>query len=138
MDLNGILGIRDGGYNVYTSRSRLDFSWYFHTRAVKNICRRSDFSNEDYSGTLKSQALCLQVRMLYNVLQHVISPKKGHGDKVTRLDVALLDSIIEEMTVNVGYVILHHMLATLEVGNKTLPFGGIITRILKHFKVPPC
>lgn len=85
--LNGILGTRDGGYNVYASRSRLDFPWYSHTIAVKNICRQSDFSNEDCNGTLKSEALCPQVQMLHNVLQHVISPRKGHGDEVTRLDV---------------------------------------------------
>ncbi|KAK9214612.1 hypothetical protein WN944_006605 [Citrus x changshan-huyou] len=35
-----------------------------------------------------------EVRVLHNILQHVITPRKGHVDEVTRLDVRLLDCII--------------------------------------------
>lgn len=68
MNLNEIIGTRDGGYNAYTSRSKLDFLWYSHTRAVINIYRCSDFFDKDCNGTLKSQALCLRVWILYNAL----------------------------------------------------------------------
>ena len=51
--------------------------------------------------------------ILHYVLQHVISPRLGYWDEVTRLDVALLDRILEGIVLKVGYIILHHMLSTL-------------------------
>lgn len=56
---------------------------------------------------------------IYTVLQHVIIPRKRHGNEVSRLDVALLDSILESKKLNVGYIIIQHMLGTR---NKTDPF----------------
>lgn len=38
--------------------------------------------------------------------------------------------------VNIGYIILQHMLSTPGITNKSFSFGRIITRILKHFLVP--
>lgn len=60
-DLNGTLGNRDGGCKVYTTKSRLNFLCYSHTSAANNICKRSDFSDDECRGILKSRALCLQV-----------------------------------------------------------------------------
>ena len=97
---------------------------------------RSDLSFEFCNSTLKSQALPLQLRILYSVLYHVISPRSGLDDKVTHLDMALLDSILQGRVLNVGYTILHHMLNSVGIAKRSLPFGNIITRILKHFRVP--
>ena len=49
---------------------------------------------------------------------------------------ALLDSILEGRVLNVGYIIVQHMLSALGIASWYLPFGSIITRILKHFRVP--
>ena len=62
---------------------------------------------------------------------------KGHSDEVTRLDVGLLDSLITERHVNLGYVILRHMLSTPAFNHCLLPYGNIISKILRHFQVPP-
>lgn len=106
-----------------TSRSRIDHPWYSVVDVVQNICRRSDLSEQFYNSALKSLALPLQVWVLLNVLQLVISHRKGHGDEVTRLDITLLDSILVGRKISMGYVILQPMLNTPN------------TRILKHFRV---
>ena len=49
---------------------------------------------------------------------------------------ALLDSILQGGVLNVGYIIIHHMLSTLCIAKQSLPHGSIITYILKHFRVP--
>ena len=95
-----------------------------------------NFFDKDCNGTIKSQALCLGIWILYNALQHVISPKKRHADIVTQLDLALLDSILKGRGVNVGFVIFQLMLSTTKVWNITLLFDSIITRTLEHFQVP--
>ena len=37
---------------------------------------------------------------------------------------------------NVGYIILHHMLSTPSLVKRSLPYASIITRILQYFRVP--
>ena len=64
------------------------------------------------------------------------TPKGGHAHHVTRLDVALLDCILRGRKVNFGYVILRHMLSIPAINNWSFAFGGFITRILTHFRVP--
>ena len=70
------------------------------------------------------------------MLQHIVTPRKGHSDEVTRLDVGLLDSLISGRPINLGYVIVRHILSTLAVNHHLLSYGSIITKILRHFEVP--
>ena len=66
----------------------------------------------------------------------MVTHRQGHTDEVTRLDIGLLDSLIHRRHVSLSYIILCHMLSTPKVSNRSLPYGSIITRILKHFRVP--
>ena len=93
-ELNRILGISCEGLNLYTVRKELHFSQFTHIEGVRNICRRRDLSNEVCSLSFRSQLLPFQVRILHSILQHIITPRHGHADEVTRLDVGLLDSLI--------------------------------------------
>lgn len=92
-DLNMILKTTNKELDIYTSRQRIDYPCYYVVNAVMNICRRSDLSSQFCKSTLKSQALPLQLQVLHSLLQHVISSRLRHGNEVTHLDVALLDSI---------------------------------------------
>lgn len=47
----------------------------------------------------------------------------------------LLDSILEGMVLNLGNIIFQSMFSILGISKRSLPFGSIITRILKHFRV---
>ena len=55
---------------------------------------------------------------------------------MTRMNVGVLDSLLERRPINLGYIILTHMLSTLEVNNGLLPYGSIIYKILCNFRVP--
>ena len=92
--LNNILGIQNDGHKIYTSRKALFFSSFAHHLGVQNICRRRDLTGDICALPFRSQVLPLQVRILHTILQHIITPQKGHSDEVTRLDVRLLDSLI--------------------------------------------
>ncbi|KAH9744418.1 Integrase catalytic domain-containing protein [Citrus sinensis] len=112
--LCSILGISYGGLDIYTARKELAFSDFCHVDGVWNICRRRDLSDDICS----------------------LSFRQGHTDEVTRLDVGLLDSLIRRRHVSLSYTILCHMLSTPKVTNRSLPYGSIITKILKFFTVP--
>lgn len=47
----------------------------------------------------------------------------------------LLDSILEGMVLNLGNIIFQSMFSILGISKRSLPFGSIINRILKHFRV---
>ncbi|KAH9649201.1 Integrase catalytic domain-containing protein [Citrus sinensis] len=135
-DLADFLGISSEGHHIYTSRKALFFDGFCHTDGVRNICRRRDLSDEICLLPFRSQLLPLQVRILHTILQHIVTPRKGHSDEVTRLDVGLLDSLLTDRPINLGYVIVRHMLSTPAVNHRLLPYGSIITKILRRFEVP--
>ncbi|KAH9715535.1 Integrase catalytic domain-containing protein [Citrus sinensis] len=99
-DLADFLGISSEGHDIYTSRKALFFDTFCHTDGVRNICRRRDFSDEIFLLPFRSQLLPLQVRILHTILQHIVTPRKGHLDEVTsiitkilrRFEVPLLDT----------------------------------------------
>ena len=134
--LNRILGTPNEGLELYNVRTKIDYPWFLIENVVQKICRRHDLSSEFCRSPLKSQSLPLQIRILYYVLHHVITPRFGHADEVSRLDVAILDCILEGRVLHVGYIILHHMLSTPCIAKKSLSYASIITRILKYFQVP--
>ena len=131
-----ILGISYGGLDIYTARKELEFNDFCHVDGVWNICRSRDLSDDIFSLSFRSQLLPFQVWILHIILQHMVTPRQGHIDEVTRLDVGLLDSFIRRRHVSLSYTILCHMLSTPRVTNRSLPYGSIITRILKFFRVP--
>lgn len=125
--LNSILGTPNEGLEIYSARAKIKQPWFSLENAVRKICRRRDLSTAFCNSPLKSQALPLQTRILHYVLHHVITPRGGHADEVSRLDVAILDCILEERVLNIGYIILHHMLSTPNLAKRSLPYASIIT-----------
>ncbi|KAH9791901.1 hypothetical protein KPL71_003915 [Citrus sinensis] len=134
--LNSILGTPSEGLEMHSARAKIKQPWFSLENVVRKICRRRDLSTAFCNSPLKSQALPLQTRILHYVLHHVITPRAGHADEVSCLDVAILDCILEERMLNIGYIILHHMLSTYSLAKRSLPYASIITRILEYFHVP--
>lgn len=61
---------------------------------------------------------------------------KGHSNEVTRLNVGLLDYLLRRCPVNLGNIILRHMLTTPAVNKRLLSYGSIIINILRHLGFP--
>ena len=104
-NLSRILGIRYKGLNIYTTIKELNFNDFRHVDGIRNIYRRCDLSDDLYSLSFQSQLLPSQVRILHSIFQYMVTPKKGHNDEVTRLDVGLLDSLIRRRGGRLSYTI---------------------------------
>lgn len=116
-DLIMILEIRNDGLHLYTTKKELEFPKYTYVQVVRNICGYSNMFDDVSNIHLRAQHLSLQVWILHSILQHVVSSRMKHTDEVTRLDVALLDYILQRRWVNIGYVILRHMISTPVMNN---------------------
>ena len=131
-DLNSILGIDYVGLELYTSRKEFQFNCFSDVYAIRNICRRQHLSDDICSLLFLSQLL---PRILHSILQHIVTPRKWYSDEVTCLDVGLLDCLLRRCPINLGYIILRHMLSIPAMNNKLLLYGSIITRILRYFRI---
>lgn len=54
------------------------------------------------------------------------------------MDISLLDCIIKMRPINLGYVILRHMLSPPRVNYRLILYGSIITNIFKYLYVLHC
>ncbi|KAH9649255.1 Integrase catalytic domain-containing protein [Citrus sinensis] len=72
----------------------------------------------------------------FDSFRHTDGVQRVTWNAFTRLDVALLDSLLTDRPINLGYIIVRHMLSTPAVNHRLLPYGSIITKILRRFEVP--
>ena len=135
-ELNSILGTSDFGPEIFSTRKSADIGHYVHVDAVRNICRRIDFSDEIRNIHFRTQCLCLQTRILLCFIQIIVLPRSGHLDEVFHMDVALIDSILRHRPINLRYTIIRTMLSIPKLITRSLPYGHFITRILTRFRVP--
>lgn len=67
-NLNLILGTKNKGEEIYTTRKEPDFNHSLHTHAVRNICRYNELSDDFCHLPFHLQLLLLQVQVLQSIL----------------------------------------------------------------------
>ncbi|KAJ9691570.1 hypothetical protein PVL29_013682 [Vitis rotundifolia] len=86
-------------------------------------------------GRPTSHSLTVLSRILQYMISYIFIPKRGHRDDVSFLEVFLVDSILTERKINMGYIIFRHMKASSLSEDSVLPYGMFITKIIKYFNV---
>ena len=69
------------------------------------------------------------------MISYIFIPKRGHRDDVSFLEAFLVDTILTERKINIGYTIFQHMKACSISEDSVLPYGMFITKIVKYFNV---
>ncbi|KAJ9691536.1 hypothetical protein PVL29_013652 [Vitis rotundifolia] len=64
---------------------------------------------------------------------HSLTVLRGHRDDVSFLEAFLVDRILTERKVNMGYIIFWHAKACSLSKDSVLPYGMFITKIVKYF-----
>ena len=85
------------------------------------------------SGRPTSHSLTMLSRVLQHMISYIFIPKGGHRDDVSFLEVFLVDNILTERKVNIGYIFFRHMKACSLSEDSVLPYGMFITKIVKYF-----
>ena len=69
------------------------------------------------------------------MISYIFIPKGRHLDDVSFLEAFLVDNILTERKINMGYIIFQHMKACSLSKDSVLPYGMFITKIVKYFNV---
>ncbi|KAL2466902.1 Uncharacterized protein Adt_42753 [Abeliophyllum distichum] len=130
--IRSILHLEDGGVRLYTTKIIPHTDEY---NLVEACCLVTG-KHFEAAVRLSTNKLTLSCRVLYNIIVHIIVPRKGHLDEVNHYDVFLLDSILHGRKIDFSYIMLQHMSCVLSSTRpKALPYGMILTKNFQHFDI---
>ena len=69
------------------------------------------------------------------MILYILLPQGSHQDEVSYLEAFLIDSIMKGRRIDVGYVMMMHMLACYESSTRILPYGRFLTCVFKDAEV---
>ena len=65
----------------------------------------------------------------------ILLPRGGHRDKVSYLEVFIVDSILTGRRIYVGFLMMMHMISCVESTNRVLTYSRFLTQVFKDVGV---
>ena len=65
------------------------------------------------------------------MILYILLPQGGHRDEVSYLEAFLIDSIMTGRRIDVGYLMMMHMMACCESSTHVFPYNRFLTRVFK-------
>ena len=96
--------------------------------AIQRMCGLADAQG---MGKPSAHSLTVKCRILHHMILYILLPRCGHRDEVSYLEAFIIDSIMRGRRIDVGYVMMMHMLACCESSTRVLPYGRFLTRVFK-------
>ncbi|WJZ87432.1 hypothetical protein VitviT2T_006811 [Vitis vinifera] len=128
-ELCKILDIPNEGVCLYEAKKWPRVEGFKAAEAIQRLC------GYPKSGRPTSHSLTVLSHILHHMISYIFIPKGGHRDDVSFLEAFLVDSILTERKVNIGYIFFWHMKACSLSEDSVLPYGMFITKIVKYFNV---
>ena len=129
VELCNILDIPNEGVCLYEGKKWPRVEGFKAAEAMQRLC------GYPKSGRPTSHSLTVLSCILQHMISYIFIPKGGHQDNVSFLEAFLVDSILTERKVNMGYIFFWHMKASSLSEDSVLPYGMFITKIVKCFNV---
>ena len=89
----------------------------------------------DGHGLRKPNAHSLSIKCC--VLVHIITfsfiPRGGHREKLSYLEAFLVDSLLMGRRVNLGYIMINHMIVCCKSTTQVLPYGRFLMKVFREF-----
>ena len=85
---------------------------------------------------LKAKDLNLTAKLIHHIIGYIILPRSGHRDEISAFDHFLIDSIMLKRRLSLGFIIGNFMMVAKEKKRAALPYGAVITRLLRAHRVP--
>ena len=123
-----ILDIAPVGLRVYESKGWPTVAGFEPTEAIQRMCGLADARG---MGKPSAHSLTVRSRILHHMILYILLPRGGHRDEVSYLEAFIIDSIMRGRRIDVGYVMMMHMLACCESSTRVLPYGRFLTRVFK-------
>nr|CAN75019.1 hypothetical protein VITISV_040230 [Vitis vinifera] len=123
-----ILDIPPGGLRVYDAKAWPTVPGFDLRKAIQRMC---GLANAPGLGKPSAHSLTVTCRVLHHMIAYILLPHGGHRDEVSYLEAFLIDSIMTGRRIDVGYVMMMHMMACCERPKRILPYGRFMTRVFK-------
>ena len=123
-----IFNIAPVGLRVYESKAWPTMRGFEPRDAIWRMC---DFTNAEGMGKPLAHSLTVSSRVLYHMICSILLPRGGHRDEVSYLEAFLIDSILIERRIHVGYMMMMHMISCCESTTHVLLYGCFLTRVFK-------
>ena len=123
-----ILDIPPGGLRVYDAKTWPTVPGFDPREAIQRIRGLADAPG---LGKPSAHSLTVTCRVLHHMIAYILLPRGGHRDEVSYLEAFLIDSIMTGRRIDVGYVMMMHMMACCERPKRILPYGRFMTRVFK-------
>ncbi|RVX13120.1 hypothetical protein CK203_018040 [Vitis vinifera] len=123
-----ILDIPPGGLRVYDAKAWPTVPGFDPREAIQRMCGLADAPG---LGKPSAHSLTVTCRVLHHMIAYILLPRGGHRDEVSYLEAFLIDSIMTGRRIDVGYVMMMHMMACCERPKRILPYGRFMTRVFK-------
>ncbi|XP_065857484.1 uncharacterized protein [Euphorbia lathyris] len=131
--LKKIVGIPNLGTQVYDMNNWVDDNvGVSRIEALRLILDRPDLTE---ASKVNSSHLKLEMRLLHQMVVHIILPRKRSFNHVSDLDLIVMWHIVKEKPFNLPFVLLSHIIACSENKNAYFPYGMILTLIFDHYKI---
>nr|XP_004516849.1 uncharacterized protein LOC101500955 [Cicer arietinum] len=122
-----ILDIQDAGAHCFAE------TWYMQYMVTRTSVLQNIMI--DPHKPLIASNLPPMCRIYHNICVHSIVPRAGSYEKVTELDILIIHHLLTGTPLHMGNIIFSYMLNAAIVG-RSAPYGMILTKIFKFFKVP--
>ena len=123
-----ILDIPPCGLRVYDAKTWPTVPGFDPREAIQRIRGLADAPG---LGKPSAHSLTVTCRVLHHMIAYILLPRGGHRDEVSYLEAFLIDSIMTGRRIDVGYVMMMHMMACCERPKRILPYGRFMTRVFK-------
>ena len=78
-------------------------------------------------------SLSIKCHVLHHIITFSIIPQGGHKEELSNLEAFFVDSLLMGRGVNLGYIMLNHMITCWESMTQVLPYGRFLTKVFKEF-----
>ncbi|WJZ92552.1 hypothetical protein VitviT2T_011540 [Vitis vinifera] len=86
-------------------------------------------------GKPSTHSLTVTSRVLHHMICSILLPRGGHRDEVSYLEAFIVDSILTGRRIQVGYLMMIHMISCVESMTRVLPYDHFLTRVFKDVGV---
>ncbi|KEH17382.1 hypothetical protein MTR_0019s0150 [Medicago truncatula] len=98
---------------------------------------REMFVKYESDDDLISANLKKEYKLLHNMCQFSITPRKGSKHKVSETDILVMYHMFHSIDINLPVIIIRHMIhaTTLKKTKSCVPYGMVLTRVFKNFNI---
>ena len=125
-----ILGVSCEGLLVDDMKTWPNISGFVPSEAIEPLC---EVPIGHGLRKPNSHSLSIKCRVLYHIITFSIIPRRGHREELSYLEAFLVDSLLMGCTVNLGHIMLNHMIACCEIMTLVLPYGLFLTKVFREF-----